>query len=163
MSPQYRNASKLRGKHSMCCWSGVSRFPFGTEGIQVYQEMHWTILMLALPTNLKNKAFWEQSISSIIISWIMQLSLSPSQDIPLKWGQDQEESLNAILETVPHAILCMYPNSNLPFVIYPNASQKYATGAMLDQVQEESNKSSVRFHGSSIRIYWNTQPESRNS
>ena len=58
------------------------------------------------------------------------------KDQPFVWSHGQNESFKATLAAVANSILCVYPNLNRPFIIYPDASQKYAMGAMLTQMQD---------------------------
>ena len=57
------------------------------------------------------------------------------QNIPFKWGQDQEESFNATLTAIVNTILCIYLDLNLTSIIYSDTSQKYSMGAMFTQAQ----------------------------
>ncbi|KAL7474741.1 hypothetical protein ACHAW6_000700 [Cyclotella cf. meneghiniana] len=58
------------------------------------------------------------------------------KDQPFVWGHELNESFKATLAAVANSILCVYPNPNRPSIIYPDASQKYAMGAMLTQMQD---------------------------
>jgi len=52
---------------------------------------------------------------------------------PFIWGEEQQGAFNETNPAVAKAILCIYPDPNKPFIIYPDALQKYAMGAMLAQ------------------------------
>ena len=67
-----------------------------------------------------------------------------------EWDQEQEESFNVTLAAAMNAILCMYPN--LPYIILPDASQKYTMGAMLAQVQGGLSKLLLHPQRSSKRL-----------
>jgi len=49
------------------------------------------------------------------------------------WGEEQEAAMQKIKAKIAEAIMLQYPNPNRPFDIYPDASSKYAIGAMLMQ------------------------------
>lgn len=67
-----------------------------------------------------------------------------------KWDQEQEESFNATRVAAMNAKVCMYPN--LPYIILPDASQKYTMGAMLAQVQGGLSKLLLHPQRSSKRL-----------
>ena len=55
------------------------------------------------------------------------------KDEPFVWEDDQQNALNKTKAAPTKAILCTYLDPNKRFIIYPDASQKYAMGAMLVQ------------------------------
>ena len=55
------------------------------------------------------------------------------KDQPFIWDDEQQQAFNKTKAAIANAILCTYPNPNKCFIIYPNASQKYATGAIIVQ------------------------------
>ena len=55
------------------------------------------------------------------------------KDVPFVWGEEATQAFNKVKAEIANAILCTYPNPNKRFIIYPDASQKYAMGAMLAQ------------------------------
>jgi hypothetical protein len=57
----------------------------------------------------------------------------PKKDIPFVWEERQAIAFDKIKATVSNAILCTYPNPNTHFIIYLDASQKYAMEALLVQ------------------------------
>ena len=59
---------------------------------------------------------------------IMKLT---KKDVPFIWGEEQESAFTKTKAAISNAILCTYPDPNKRFIIYPDASQKYAMGAML--------------------------------
>ena len=52
------------------------------------------------------------------------------KDVKWTWGEQQQKAFDKILAATANSIICAFPNPNLPFIIYPDASQKYAMGAM---------------------------------
>jgi len=63
------------------------------------------------------------------------------KEVKFVWGEEQEAVMQKIKAKIAEAIMLEYQNPNRPFDIYPNASSKYAIGAMLMQ----DRKSSVLF------------------
>ena len=57
------------------------------------------------------------------------------KDTPWKWGPKQKEAFRKTLAAVANAITTAHPNPNLPFILYLDASQTYAMGAVLCQMQ----------------------------
>ena len=57
------------------------------------------------------------------------------KDVPFKWDQEQEESFNTMLAAITNAIVCVYPDPNLPYATYPDTLKKYPMRAILMQVQ----------------------------
>ena len=55
------------------------------------------------------------------------------KDVPFIWGEEASQAFDKVKAEIANAILCTYPNPNKQFIIYPDASQKYAMGAMLTQ------------------------------
>ena len=55
------------------------------------------------------------------------------KDQPFVWENEQQQAFNKTKAAIANSILCTYPNPNKPFIIYPDASQKYAMGAILVQ------------------------------
>ena len=55
------------------------------------------------------------------------------KEVKFVWGEEQEAAMQKIKAKIAEAIMLQYPNPNRPFDIYPDASSKYAIGAMLMQ------------------------------
>ena len=55
------------------------------------------------------------------------------KDVKFVWGEEQQKAFEKLKAVVSEAILLTYPNPNRPFDLYPDASQKYAMGAVLAQ------------------------------
>jgi len=55
------------------------------------------------------------------------------KDILFVLGEEANNAFNKVKTEIANAILCTYPDPNRRFIIYPDASQKYAMGAMLTQ------------------------------
>ena len=97
------------------------------------------ILKIATPRNIKKVRGFIGAINFIknhipnhakILRPITELT---KKDIPFIWGEEQESAFTKIKAAISNAILCTYPDPNKRFIIYPDASQKYAMGAMLAQ------------------------------
>ena len=117
-------------------------FNLGQKGFQPTKKRIEAILKLAPPTNLKKTRGFLGTINFIKnhipnrASMMEPITRLTKKDQPFIWGHEQVESFKATLAAVANSILCVYPNPNRPFIIYPDASQKYAMGAMLTQVQD---------------------------
>jgi len=55
------------------------------------------------------------------------------KEVKFVWGEEQEAAMQKIKGKIAEAIMLEYPNPNRSFDIYPDASSKYAIGAMLMQ------------------------------
>ena len=55
------------------------------------------------------------------------------KDVPFILGEEANQAFKKVKAEIATAILCTYPDPNKQFIIYPDASQKYAMGAMLTQ------------------------------
>ena len=53
-----------------------------------------------------------------------------------RWGEKEQEAFDKTLAATSNAILCTFPDSNKPYIIYPDAAQKHGMGALLCQVQD---------------------------
>jgi hypothetical protein len=55
------------------------------------------------------------------------------KNVKFVWRKEQEAAMQKIKAKIAESIMLEYPNLNRPFDIYPDASSKYAIGAMLMQ------------------------------
>ena len=53
-------------------------------------------------------------------------------DIPFHFGDKEDAAFKKIKAKVADAILLTYPDPSRPYVVYPDASQKYAMGVILN-------------------------------
>ena len=65
------------------------------------------------------------------------LTALTKKDVSWRWGEDEQSAFDVLKAAVANAILCTYPDPNKRYIIYPDAAQKYAMGAMLMQEQGE--------------------------
>jgi hypothetical protein len=56
----------------------------------------------------------------------------------VRWRRKEEEqkAFNKILAATANSVLCTFPDSNKPYIIYPDAAQKHGMGALLCQMQD---------------------------
>ena len=97
------------------------------------------ILKLSRPHNVKKVRGFLQTINFIknhipnraeIMAPITNLT---KKDQPFIWDEKEQKAFDKTKAAVANAILCTYPDPKKRFIIYPDASQKYAMGAMLIQ------------------------------
>jgi hypothetical protein len=113
-------------------------------------ELNWTgyrplpsrvdvILRIQLPKNVKQVCGFVGTINFIKnhiigraeicvpITWLTR------KNVKFVWGEEQEAAMQKIKAKIAKSIMLQYPNLNRLFDIYPDASSKYAIGAMLMQ------------------------------
>lgn len=100
------------------------------------------ILKLARPHNVKKVRGFLGTINFIknhipnraeIMAPITNLT---KDNVPFIWGEEEESAFEKTKAAVANAILCTYPDPNKQFIIYSDASQKYAMGGLLCQVHD---------------------------
>ena len=58
------------------------------------------------------------------------------KDVDFKWGAYEDQAFKALKAAGANSILTTYPDSNRPFIHFPDASQKYVCGGLLCQEQD---------------------------
>jgi hypothetical protein len=108
-------------------------------GFQPTRKRNEAILRIAPPKNVKKVREFLGAINFIknhipnragILAPVTHLT---KKDVPFTWGEEANQAFTKIKAEIANAILCTYPDPNKRFIIYPDASQKYAMGAMLAQ------------------------------
>jgi hypothetical protein len=108
-------------------------------GFQPTRKRVEAIMKIAPPKNVKKIREFLGAINFIknhipnragILAPITNLT---KKDVPFIWGEKEQEAFDKVKAEISNAILCIYPNPNKRFIVYPDASQKYAMGAMLTQ------------------------------
>ena len=131
-------------RKSELCQKSVQFLGFKMEqtGYRPLKKRVDAILRLAPPKNVKHVRQFLGTINFIknnipdranILAPITELT---KEKVEWKWGKEQQEAFKKTLAAVANAILCTYPNPSKQFIIYPDAAQKHAMGALL--VQEDS-------------------------
>ena len=109
------------------------------SGYQPTRKRVEAILKILPPKNIKKVREFLGAINFIknhipnragILAPITHLT---KKDIPFVWGEEADQAFTKVKAEIANAILCTYPNPNKRFIIYPDASQKYAMGAILTQ------------------------------
>jgi hypothetical protein len=115
-------------------------FSFMQTGHRPTRKRIEAILKIAKPHNIKKAWGFLGTIYFIknhipnraeILQPITELT---KKETPFIWGESQAAAFNKIKAAISNNIMCMYPDPNKPFIIYPDVSQNYAMGAMLAQV-----------------------------
>ncbi len=108
-------------------------------GFQPTRKRIEAILKLLPPRNVKQVRGFLGTINFIKnhipnrAAIMAPITLLTKDNQPFIWGEEQQQAFDKTKAAVANAILCTYPDPNKPFIIYPDASQKYAMGAMLAQ------------------------------
>ena len=116
------------------------------NGYEVTQKGVKAILRLAPPKTIKHVRTFVCTINFIKNhipnrAAIMQpLTNLTKKNQTWTWKQEQQQAFEKILAAVANSILCIYPNPNKPFTLYPGASQLYAFGAVLTQRSGKNNE-----------------------
>jgi hypothetical protein len=109
------------------------------SGYQPTRKRVETILKILPPKNVKKVREFLGAINFIknhipnragILAPITHLT---KKDVPFVWEEEAVQAFIKAKAEIANAILCTYPNPNKRFIIHPDASQKYAMGAMLTQ------------------------------
>ena len=108
-------------------------------GFQPTRKRIEAILKLLPPRNVKKVRAFLGTINFIKnhipnhAKIMAPITLLTKDNQPFVWGEEQQQAFDKTKAAVANSILCTYPDPNKPFIIYPDASQKYAMGAMLAQ------------------------------
>lgn len=132
-------------------------FELSRTGYKPLKSRVDAILRLLPPTNLKQVRGFLGVINFIknhipnraaICEPITRLT---RKDVPFKWGEEQQTAFEKIKAIVSESIMLTYPNPNRPFDLYPDASSKYAMGALLIQDDNVVSTFSRKFNEAQLK------------
>ena len=117
---------------STLCAKEVECLLLKESGYHPTRKRDEAILKILPPKNIKKIREFLRAITFIknhipnragILAPITHLT---KKDVPFVWGQEAAQAFTKVKAEIAKAILCTYPNPNKRFIIYPDASQKYA-------------------------------------
>ena len=73
------------------------------------------------------------------------------RDVKFVWGEEQQQAFEKVKAVISESIMLTYPNPNRPFDIYPDASSKYAMGALLVQDGKVISTFSRKFNDAQLK------------